>query len=185
VKVGQEGAYGLCPVRPDEGISALEYIMTNHLNQIIVQNISDLSQLKITAPLGGHVYDEIQHAQPNLTSSVTSSEKYVELLDEISRSSTEAEMVTLIEAFIGSVLKETLNMGMNEKIDEDQNWAELGVDSLMAIEIRNRLQAQLMGEDRVLTVMGMQENRTLRTLSAHVAHLLASAGLVEIEAGGK
>jgi len=186
MKVGQEGAYGVMPFVPAEGIRALEYILTNHLNQLTVQTISDLNQMKLTCPIGGHFYDDVERMQSSSTSSVGLAEKYQALLDQISTCSTEGGRVPLVQAYLSSVLKETLNLGMDEKIDEDQNWGELGVDSLMAIEIRNRLQAQLFGDGHAqLTVMGMQANSTLKLASVHIAHLLGSDGRVEGDSGGK
>jgi len=55
-------------------------------------------------------------------------------------------------------------------VDLDQNFADLGVDSLMAMEIRNRCQS-IIGE-MSLTMNAMQENRTIRSLSVHITGLM-------------
>jgi len=181
MKIGQEGAHGLTPFSPAAGIAALEYILTNHLNQALVQTISNLDQFKLTLPLGGHFYDDVKRVESRTTSSAALADKYRDLADQIFRTSTEAERVSFVQSYVSSVLRETLSMGVDEEIDEDQDWTELGVDSLMAIEIRNRLQAQVIGEGRALTVMGMQANRTLKSAAEYVARMISSDGVPEVD----
>jgi len=140
-----------------------------------------LNKSKLTLPLGGHFYDDVKQLEPSTASATALAEKYLDLADQIFSSSTEGERVPLVQAYICSVLKETLNMGVDEEIDEDKDWTELGVDSLMAIEIRNRIQAQVIREGRALTVMGMQANRILKSAAEHVARLISSDALTEVD----
>jgi len=158
--------------------------MTNHLNQICILNISDLDELKITAPAGGHFYDEIPWAgRGTRQKSEATGVKHEKLIADI-LSSPGADRLSLIQSYIATLLKETLGMKPEENVDPQQDWGELGVDSLMTIEIRNRLQAHLLGEERILSVLAMQGLRTLNSLSIHVEHLLGAENVGVEDANG-
>ena len=80
-----------------------------------------------------------------------------------------------IQAFLEHVVKQTLRLDTVERVDPDQGFVELGVDSLMAMEVRNRLQPILAGTGRSLTIDALQENRTLRKLSTVFLLVLSNA----------
>ncbi len=103
-------------------------------------------------------------------------DKYNYLIDEIKKATTTEERKEKIQLYIGFILKQTLNLPESEVLDIDQNFAEFGVDSLMAMEMKNRFQAVV--GDRSLTISSLQENRTIRSLSAYLAHVMENEEVV-------
>lgn len=153
---------------PARGIAALEKIMREGSSQSVVLDVIDWNIVKQFVNGLGNYLDEMRSDK---SSADNFSEEYAKMIEEIKGSLPE-ERQEKIQNFLESILKQTLRIPENEKIDPDQNFSELGVDSLMAMEMRNRLQGML--GDKTLTVSALQENRTLRSLSTHMAHLMNS-----------
>jgi len=84
-----------------------------------------------------------------------SEEKYAQhdhLIQEVKLATSAEERQTKIQNYIQVVLKETLSLPTTDQVDIDQNFADFGVDSLMALEMKNRFQALL--PDKTLSIPG-------------------------------
>lgn len=167
---------GFRSMSPKQGIAAIEKVFRERATQSVILDITDWSALKQVIRLG-HYLDEMKSES---TAVENRFEAYKEIIEEIQRSEP-GDRQAKIEDFLEKVLKETLRIPENEQLDRDQNFSELGVDSLMAMELRNKLQGML--GDKQLTVTALQENRTIRSLSAHMALLMTSgeSGSIPIE----
>jgi myxalamid-type polyketide synthase MxaB len=156
---------------PAQGLAALEKIMTSREPQVGVSEVTDWNVVKSIFPHGRH-FEEMKSEG----SEDNRFDKYNYLIDEIKKATTTEERKEKIQLYIGFILKQTLNLPESEVLDIDQNFAEFGVDSLMAMEMKNRFQAVV--GDRSLTISSLQENRTIRSLSAYLAHVMENEEVV-------
>ena len=145
----------------------MEQILRQRILQTVVLDVSDWNLVKQFIFLGNY----LNEIKSNQDSSKSNSDQYAKLAEEINKAPP-AERQGKIQSYLEAILKQTLRLPDNERIDPEQNFTELGVDSLMAMEMRNRLQGVL--GDKTLSVSALQENRTLRSLSTHMANLLNS-----------
>jgi myxalamid-type polyketide synthase MxaB len=82
------------------------------------------------------------------------------------RETPEAERPALIESVIRPELVEVLGLGANHEIPATQLWADLGVDSLMLVELKNRLERIV---SLTLPIEKLARDLTTRKLATFVA----------------
>ena len=166
----KEGVGGLRSFTPAQGIAALESIMSSTEVQVGVSEFTDWKIVKEFFHQGNY-FEELKSDTAD-----DKFEKYDHLIEAINKATTVEERQEKIEIYIATVFKQTLNMPQGDTLDLDQNISELGVDSLMAMELKNRLQS-IVG-DKNLSVSAFQDNRTIRSLSAHMAHIFGDGDVV-------
>ena len=155
---------GVRSLSPAEGVFALERIMLSNEVQVGVSKILDSCLLKSMFPQGNFL-DEIainDLAENRLP------DKYDQIIDSIKKSSSIKERIDRIQTYIETILKQTLSLSANKAVDIDQDLFELGVDSLLAMEMANRL--QLIMDEKGQSIISLQENRTVRALCIHFAN---------------
>jgi len=157
---------------PSQGIAALEKIMTSRYTQVGVSEASDWNIVKSVFSQG-HYLDEMKFENQN---DVSGLDKFDHLVDEIKQATSLEERQIRIQIYMDAVLKHTLGLPPTDVLDIDQNLGEMGMDSLMGMEMKNRFQAML--GQRTLAISSMQENRTIRSLSAYIANLMDNQPLV-------
>jgi acyl transferase domain-containing protein/NADPH:quinone reductase-like Zn-dependent oxidoreductase/acyl carrier protein len=81
-----------------------------------------------------------------------------------------------VQAIIDRDLREILGYGDNDALDTTQTLLELGLDSMMAVDLRNRLNDQL---DINLPMVVIMQGPTIAELEAAVLHELSQAAPVE------
>ncbi|MDC0708568.1 SDR family NAD(P)-dependent oxidoreductase [Stigmatella sp. ncwal1] len=88
-----------------------------------------------------------------------------------------AERKQLLEDHVRQVVERTLGWSARagDELGSKRRFVEVGMDSLMAIEIRNRLQREL---DLTLAATTLFNYPTISALTEHLASMLASAGIV-------
>jgi len=164
---------GIRAFTPAQGIAALEKIMMTQALQLGVIDVGDWRLVKLMVCGTGKYLDEMKAEERDVKQLA---EQFEHLVKEIQDAPGD-EKENKIRNFMEHILKDTLKLPASEVIDMDQNFSELGVDSLMAMEMKNRLQGIL--GDKTLTVSALQENRTIRSLSRHLAILMNSDDLKE------
>ncbi|WP_309891777.1 SDR family NAD(P)-dependent oxidoreductase [Archangium sp.] len=87
------------------------------------------------------------------------------------------ERMRILESHVRQVVEGTLgwDASAGEELGAKRGFVDVGMDSLMAIEIRNRLQREL---DVTLAATTLFNYSTLGTLTEHLASLLIKSGLV-------
>lgn len=83
----------------------------------------------------------------------------------------EEDRASLLEAMLGEQVMRVLAPGTDYRPDPDRTLLALGMDSLMAIELRNRLATQL---DVTVAVGDLMRGPTIRELASAVLPLLSS-----------
>ncbi len=81
------------------------------------------------------------------------------------------ERLNFIKGHVSTVLKEILGLSSSESIDEKKGFADMGLDSLMAVELKNRLQASI-GKEAILATTALFDYSTIEKLSQYIAQLL-------------
>ncbi|ADO72988.1 type I polyketide synthase [Stigmatella aurantiaca] len=91
------------------------------------------------------------------------------------------ERKRVLEDHVRQVVERTLGWGARagDELGPKRRFVEVGMDSLMAIEIRNRLQREL---DLTLAATTLFNYPTISALTDHLATMLASAGIVPADA---
>jgi acyl carrier protein len=84
----------------------------------------------------------------------------------------------VIKSYIEMILRQILKFDEDEPIDENQNFSEMGMDSLMMLEMKNLMQTML-GKGVTMNVSAMQELTTVLKLVAHLEQLIANMGQEE------
>lgn len=84
---------------------------------------------------------------------------------------TKEEKVEVMLKYLKIVLRTTLRLGPNEPIGDQTNIQDLGVDSLMKIELKNSLQT-LLGNRLILTAATFKNCNTAHLASAIVTKLI-------------
>jgi len=81
----------------------------------------------------------------------------------------------LLKKFVAQTLKDVLGLPDTEAVDEQQGFFNLGMDSLMAVEVRNRLQ-NMLGHGIMLTPTLAIDYPNIAALSEQILALLFEEG---------
>lgn len=88
----------------------------------------------------------------------------------------------VVKAYIELILRQILKFDDDEPIDENQNFSDMGMDSLMMLEMKNMMQTML-GKGVTMNVSAMQELTTVSKLVAHLKEMIATMGDEEQDQG--
>ncbi|MDI4656772.1 type I polyketide synthase [Xanthobacter autotrophicus] len=122
------GLSGVEPIAPEEGMAALDHLMARGETQALVLN-ADWAQVPASARL-----ELLQAAAASDTSSTAG-----EIADLLLMAP--AERRTELRARLGGIVAAVLRFDA-EKLDHRRALTTLGMDSIMAVEIRNRIKRQ-------------------------------------------
>ena len=175
--ISTESVVGIRDFTSAQGLTALERIMTSReVVQAGVSEVVDWNLLKDRCRLG-KFFDEIISAK----SEDKKYEKYDYLIEETKKATSLEDREAKIRIYMEAVIKQTLNLPESEILDVDQNFSEMGLDSLMGMELKNKFQAFLGG--RTITITSFQENRTIASLSAHLACIMEEDEVPSVPSG--
>ncbi len=135
-------AQGIMPLPPDEGLKILEQLLAQDVTQIGVLLVNweqFLAKFPHKSPFFGLLKPIAQETEiePNLFP--RQQPKVLQTLASLSPQAQKSQLGEYLQAQIARVL------GFNsaESIDSQQDFADYGLDSLMAVEFKNNLQADL------------------------------------------
>jgi aryl carrier-like protein len=154
---------GSMKVNPAVVIKALEKILSSQEAQIGVTVVSDLSLLKSMLHQGRYLEEITAEGVGNCF------ENDVSLFQDLRSISSREERTRRIRLYIEEFFRRILNLLPSEVLDSNQNFLELGVDSLIVMEIKNRFQQKLLNGKQTLSLSATQKNQTIQSLSSHLA----------------
>jgi NAD(P)-dependent dehydrogenase (short-subunit alcohol dehydrogenase family)/acyl carrier protein len=135
---------GLAAFTPEEGLQVLEFLFTQKTPQVAVAPINwsvFARQYRAgAAPL--FFADVIRDMQGRTKSTEAPKEKQVDLRLQLEQASVNKRQPLLI-AYIQSQVSKVLGLASGQEVNEDRPLSELGLDSLMAVEVRNILGSNL------------------------------------------
>ncbi|HSP77033.1 MAG TPA: SDR family NAD(P)-dependent oxidoreductase, partial [Myxococcaceae bacterium] len=136
--LSRHAAGGVMMIDRLEGLHALEHLMLHGSGQALVFPV-DWERFRTAFP-GGEVPPFYQHIQEALHARPAEQEgqNLLAELREAAPRARRAMMVEAIKSLVGAVLR-----APPDTLDEQQALREMGVDSLMGVELRNRLERRL------------------------------------------
>lgn len=146
-------------IQPDAGLKALETSLARDAVRVAVASVDwqRVQAANIAATRSPLLAELLGEAQPAATASSPWRHKL--------QSAEPAERAQLLEEYLRTQLAATLGT-RPESLDAHQPLLQLGIDSLMAMELRNRVQAELGIEIRMIDLL---ENPTLAGLTSRLA----------------
>ncbi len=123
-------AQGIGTIAPEQGLQLLKELLAQRAIQVGVLPV-DWAKFPYPSPF-------LEAVIPTATKSSSSSE-FVQKLEIASK----CDRQTILFDFVRSQVAKVLGFSSPELIEANENFADLGMDSLMAVELKNRLQATL------------------------------------------
>ncbi len=133
---------GIKPIEPQQALSILENLFSQDVPQLGVMQLNwskFLQQFSRSSALG--FFSEIAQQVQELASTLQPKVNLPKLLDQIKASSLE-ESQSLLMTYIQKQIAKVLAITTSE-LNIDQPLNKMGLDSLMVVELRNRLKAEL------------------------------------------
>lgn len=165
-------AAGVGWIDPSDGFAALERILTNDWEQVGVSPIDwpkFVARLDRSAPLL-----ESLLAPPSLENDRPSSPALLGQLEQANS----AQRHLLLAAYVAEQIRRVLRL--DDVPENDATFFDLGMDSLMAVELRNRLNADLRIQPPLPT-NALFEHSTTHALTALIANRVPSTPAGESE----
>jgi len=129
-------AQGLTAIAPEQGLQILEDLLRQGCSQVGVLPIDQSLFFQTVSP--GQVSPFLER----VTQAETPTQRPPEFRQQLETVS-EGERLQLLHELICTQLAKVLGFGSPEYIDSQENFSDLGMDSLMAVELINCLQVNL------------------------------------------
>ena len=130
-------ASGLSTIPLEQGMQLLLSLLNKDLAQLTIVPF-DWNTLQIQ--FGENIPTLYEHlVQPKVESTTAKQSSWLDELQPLSEEQREARLIQLLQG----TLAKTLGLSSPEHIDPERDFFDLGLDSLMAIELRNVLQTSL------------------------------------------
>jgi len=169
LRIGQEGKGGVRPFTPAQGIRALEQAISRNLTQSGPIEVSDWNVIKQVTRLGPSL-EKIEVQNNGVKSKRVTPEEEAEAKAPLTLKQLQglqpAELREELGGVVRRTLRRTLGLDSQDVIEEETELSDLGVDSLMAMELRGSLQEIF--PDLLLPLQALQDKSTLRTLLTHL-----------------
>jgi acyl transferase domain-containing protein/NADPH:quinone reductase-like Zn-dependent oxidoreductase/short-subunit dehydrogenase/acyl carrier protein len=172
--VSRAGAQGMASLSPTEGMQALGVVLRDDATRVSIAPIDwQLLERQFSAmpvpPLLRDLVDEARSRGPENRSATSSRQSSIDFskLDAQERA---VQIVALTRRELATVLALS---GSADSIDADQQFTYLGLDSLTAVELRNRLQLTL---GRPVPATAAFEWPTVNAMAAGLNGLFGDAG---------
>ena len=133
-------AQGIGTITPEQGLQLLEDLLRQKATQVGVLPV-DWSNFRFLSHSVKSPFFEAVIPAPN-TGEKRENIQRSEFLQQLEAAS-ECDRQTLLSEHIRSQIAKVLGFSSPELIEPGQDFADLGMDSLMAVELKNRLQASL------------------------------------------
>lgn len=140
VAAGRE-VRGVVPFSPARGIAALEAILKSQNRQMCVVDLDYLVLMKVHPQSKAYLQHVAGSGSPldNLGSSLIKSEKFWEEIDSVK----DDEKPAIIKQYVKVLLRQILKLDDQEPIDDQASFQDIGLDSLMMIEVSRTLASSI------------------------------------------
>lgn len=156
---------GVHAVSVQRMLNALQAVLTSHKSQVAVGEFDSFKSMNIMCPYVAYYVDErYWRADNEATGTTTSGVKTDEFWKDVDSRESNTEKAEVIGGYIKCVLRQALRLDREEKIGDDANLQDMGVDSLMTIELKNSIQT-LLGDRLILNVNDFKNRTTVKHMS--------------------
>ena len=147
---------GLIAITPKEAIRAMETAMHMDIPHITIMNVRWTNYLKqmIEPPSWLQAFAERKGGSDNLISKLETAKP--------------SERLELVKKYVENVVKTVLQLS---SVEEKRGFFDLGMDSLMAVELKNQLQEGL-GKAVILGPTVVFDHSNIEKMTNHLAHEL-------------
>ncbi|CAL8085455.1 unnamed protein product [Orchesella dallaii] len=152
-----------------QGVTGLEYTLNSQLVQLAIINVESFQIMSKLFPHFSTYLDEKIWKSVNATGSLSiKTDEFWKLYE----SKTEIEdKLEILKEHLKIVLRSVLKLDDCDTVNEDDNFQEMGVDSLMFVEIKNILQA-LLGDRVTINVSALKDCNTINILGQTLAKII-------------
>ncbi|CAL8143538.1 unnamed protein product [Orchesella dallaii] len=158
---------GIKSISTLQGVSGLEYVMKSHRVQTSISNISSpVLVIKFMPQVAFYLDESVIKA-----SSANVAIKFEDFWQQYDSSLEIGEKAALLNKSLCIIVRNILKLDDGDTIDYDANLQDLGVDSLMFVEIKNEVQT-LMGDRLVVSASAMKECNTINLLGDTLVRLI-------------
>ncbi|XP_035705542.1 phenolphthiocerol synthesis polyketide synthase type I Pks15/1 isoform X2 [Folsomia candida] len=163
------------PMTTHQGIAALEYAIKSHKTQLAAHE-SDLGAMKqALISTKGLLADVEQDGAGHVSGELDGDEFW----REYDACTDRDEKYDVLRKFLKRLIRITLHMDKNEEIDDNVNFQDIGMDSLMMVEMKNGLQASV-GKRVKISINAVKDCKTVAQLSDRLVELIS--GIEELPA---
>jgi hypothetical protein len=153
------GAQGLVPLEPTAALNALGEIVAHGPGQVIVIKANWQRAAKV---LGGSRPPILDHLLPSAVAATTGDSELLRQLHEVP----EAQRASFLTEFLQREVQQFLRLAQPPAATS--RFLDLGTDSLMAVELRNRLFGQF-GGAFTISATAVFDYPTIRSLAEYLA----------------
>jgi acyl transferase domain-containing protein len=160
------GAQGMVPLEPTAALNALGEVVAHGTGQATVINANWQRAAKM---LGGSRPPILDHVLPSDVAETTGDSELLRQLQDVP----EAQRADFLTEFLQREVQQFLRLAQPPVATS--RFLDLGTDSLMAVELRNRLFGQF-GGALTITATAVFDYPTIRSLAEYLADQLPEAG---------
>jgi NADPH:quinone reductase-like Zn-dependent oxidoreductase/acyl carrier protein/NADP-dependent 3-hydroxy acid dehydrogenase YdfG len=177
------GAQGLAPLSPTDGMQALGVVLSDGVTQLSVAPIEwsvlcRQFETRLAPPLLRDLVAEVRSRSAEERVGANAPQRRLDV-SHLEPGDRKAKLVALVRRELATVLALS---GTAASIAVDQQFSSLGLDSLTAVELRNRLQQAL---GRSLPATAAFEWPTVADMSSHLDAMFGDASREAVEAGDR
>lgn len=167
VAAGRE-VRGVLPFSPQRGIAALEATLKSQRTQICIVDLDYPIVIKVHPQSKAYMQNMDGCSASDSGSSIIKSEKFWEDVDSAAKDSDKLEV---IKYYCKVLLRQILKLDDDEAIDDNGNFQDMGLDSLMMIELKNNLQT-ILGSRMTIGAGALTECHNIQLLSDRLIQLM-------------
>ncbi|CAL8125824.1 unnamed protein product [Orchesella dallaii] len=166
---------GIAPITTQQGINGLESIMKSHRVQIVVNNVESFSLLfKTFSHLKNYLDERAWKSEFSTGKSFNiKSEDFWEEYDGCGED--RDGKVVVIKKYITITLRHILRLDASDPVDENMELQDMGVDSLMMLEMKNSLQS-MFGDRVTVTPASLKDCSTINKLGERLVQIIEEEG---------
>jgi thioester reductase-like protein len=160
---------GLKPFSPLQGISALERALKSQKSQICVCD-ADFSIIRQVFNGNRKYMEDLKLKQTDLTKEIMIDNE--QFWNDFDGATDEEGRLEVVKRFVRSMIRQILKFSKDDPMSDDENFQDMGMDSLMMIEMKNVVQSTL-GKRATITVNSVKDCHTVNELSTKLVSLLS------------